>query len=227
VTTELTRGAYEKLGAARRVECIRNGYDPAVVPLPRRDPRVTLIHFGNCYGQRNLEPFLRALAAVVHRRGLPPASVRLLNLGRVAESDLALARELNIAGHFEHTSVIPYAEGIDIVAGADLALVPGFGDEPWFIPGKLYDYLLARTPILAVSQSDEIARILESTRLGWTYPKQDGASFERRIEQAIDARAEGRALLTPDSTALAALSARATAGELAGLFESVTSHSPS
>lgn len=222
VTTESTRERYASLGASRRVECIRNGFDPAIVPSKLRDGAVTLIHFGNCYGERNLAPFLRALAAVVARRKLGPEEVRLVNLGRVAEEDLALARSLRVERHFSFRAVLPYKEGIDRVAGADLALLPSFGDEPWFLPGKLYDYLLARTPILGASSSRELARILASTRLGWTYPPGENDPLERRIEEAIDARAAGRPLVVPDDAAIDALSAQRAAGQLARLFDDVT-----
>jgi hypothetical protein len=229
VTTESTRDRYAAMGAARRVECIRNGFDPAYAPAPSPrapDAPFTLVHFGNCYGERTLAPFLRALADVVDRRKLGPERVRLVNLGRVAEEDLALARSLGLEAFFTYRTVLPYAEGIAHVAEADLALLPSFGDEPWFLPGKLYDYLLARTPILAASTSRELAAILDRTRLGWTYPPGASEPVARRIEQAMDARASHTPLVAPDDAAIDAMSARATAAALAKLFEDVT-RSPS
>ncbi|WP_437490013.1 glycosyltransferase [Sorangium sp. So ce1014] len=222
VTSEMTRDAYAARGIARRVASIRTGFDPDAAVAPRRDGAVTLVHFGNCYGERTLAPFVRALAAVARRRSLGPGAIRLLNLGRVAKSDLLLAEELGVSRLIEHRTVLPYAEGLGLVAGADLALLIGFGDEPYLLPGKLYDYLLARAPILAVSPSPEVARILEATRLGWTHAAGDAAAIERRVEDAVDARAAGRPLVEPDDEALSGLSARATAGALARLFEDVT-----
>ncbi|MGK3964832.1 glycosyltransferase [Sorangium sp. So ce118] len=221
VTSEMTRDAYVERGIARRVACIRTGFDPDAAFAPRRDEAVTLVHFGNCYSERTLAPFVRALAAVARRRSLGPGAIRLLNLGRVAKSDLRLAEELGVSRLFEHRAVLPYAEGLGLVAGADLALLTGFGDEPYLLPGKVYDYLLARAPILAVSPSPEVARILDATRLGWTHAGGDAAAIERRIEDAVDARAAGRPLVEPDLAALSGLSARATAGALARLFEDV------
>lgn len=221
VTTEATRERYAVMGAAKRIELIRNGFDPSTVVTPKRDARVTLVHFGNCYGERALGPFIRALATVVRRRGLGQDAIRLVNLGRAASEDLALARELGVLDLVEVQTVLPYAEGINVVAGADLALLPSFGDEPWFLPGKLYDYLLARTPVLAASTSPELGRILARTGLGWMVAPSDRAALEHRIEEAVDARAEGRSLIEPDEAAIEAMSARATAGELARLFEDI------
>lgn len=222
VTTETTRDEYARMYPWARVECVRTGFDAEMRVEPRRDQAVTLVHFGNCYGERSLAPFLRALAAVVRRRALAPGSIRLLNLGRVARGDLDLASALGVAPFFEHRTVLPYAEGIGLVAGADLALLPGFGVEPWFLPGKLYDYLLARVPVLAASTSPELGRILETTRLGWACSTDDIEAITGHIDAAVTARAAGQRLVDPDPDAIEALSARASAGELADLFDHVT-----
>jgi hypothetical protein len=226
VTSETTRDAYARLAPGLRVECVRNGFDPAVRVSPRRGDRATIVHFGNCYCGRTLEPFLRALAAVARRRGLGPTDVRLLNLGRVAEEDLRLAAELGIGALFEHATVMPYAEGLGVVAGADLALLQGYGDDPWFLPAKLYDYLLARVPVLSISTSAELASILERTRLGAAHDASDLAALERGIEAALDARAAGRRLASPDEAELEALSARAAAAKLARLLDELAPAHP-
>jgi len=220
-TTETTRDAYAERAPGARVVCVRSGFDDTAPVAPRRDDAVMLVHFGNCYGERSLAPFLRALAAVTRRRALAPGAIRLLNLGRVTREDLALAAELGVGSLFEHQTVLPYAEGLALVAGADLALLPSFGSEPWFIPGKFYDYLRARAPILAASAPPEIEKLLGATRLGWSHPAEDTEALARRIDEAIEARAHGRPLVEPDADALAALGTRATAGQLARLLDEV------
>jgi hypothetical protein len=225
VTSEAIRDDYARRAPWARVVCVRSGFDdPGPIPQRREGP-LTLVHFGNCYGERSLAPFLRALALVARRRALPPGSLRILNLGRVARGDLDLAADLGVAPMFEHRTVLPYAEGLALVAGADLALLPSFGAEPWFIPGKLYDYLRVQAPILAASASPEIERLLAATRLGWAHPAGDTEALAGRIEHAIAARGSGGRLVEPDLEALAALSTRATAGQLARLLEDVAPRS--
>jgi hypothetical protein len=219
-TTEAVRDEYQRRLPGARVACVRSGFDDVPV-APRRSDAITLLHFGNCYGDRSLAPFLRALALVARRRGLGPGSLRLLNLGRVAQADLDLAERLGVAARFEHRAVLPYAEGLELLAGADLALLPSFGAEPWFIPGKLYDYLRVRAPILAESAPPEVARLLAGTRLGWTHPAEDTELLAGRIEDAVDARARGVPLVEPDPAALAALTTRATSAALARVFDEV------
>lgn len=222
VTSEATRDKYLEIGAAKRVECIRNGYDPAVVVEPRHSNRFTLVHFGNCYANRTLEPFLRAAARAVQDGLVDRNDFRILNLGRVAECDLNLTKQLGIADQFEYRPVLPYEEGLGIVAGADLALLLAFGDEPWFIPGKLYDYVSARTPMLCLSSSVELDELVARTGIGWAYAADDVAAMAKRIGDAYEARKHGRRLGEPNQNVIESLSARNGAQRLAALFDEIT-----
>jgi Glycosyl transferase 4-like domain len=222
VTSEATRDKYISLDAAKRVECIRNGYDPAVLVEPRRSDRFTLVHFGNCYANRTLEPFLRAAARAVQDGLVNRDNFRILNLGRVAECDLNLTKELGLADQFEYRPVLPYEEGLGIVAGADLALLLAFGEEPWFIPGKLYDYVTARTPMLCVSSSSELDALVARTGIGWAYAANDFAGMAKRIGDAYEARKQGRRLGEPNQSVIESLSARNGAQRLAELFDEIT-----
>lgn len=221
VTSETTRDEYAARGHASRVECIRNGYDPAIRVVPRASSRFTLVHFGNCYANRTLAPFLRAAARAIEIGSLDRKNFSILNLGRVSEQDLTLARELGIAEQFEYRTVLPYEEGLAIVAGADLALLLAFGDEPWFIPGKLYDYAAVRTPILAVSTSPELDGLVERMGLGWVHPAADCDALARRIVDVWEARRLTRKIVQPNDEVIESLSARNGAKKLAALFDEV------
>lgn len=222
VTTEATRDKYAAMGHARRIECIRNGYDPALNIVPKPADVFTMVHFGNCYGRRSLSSFLKAAAQLVHHGKIDRTNLRILNLGRVSEEDLALAKELGIADQFEFRTVLPYDEGLAVVAGANLALVPAFGDDPWFIPGKFYDYVAARTPILAISTSPELDALVENTALGWVHSATDIDGLAKRILTAWETRNRGQTLVEPNESVIASLSARNGAKKLAKLFNEVT-----
>jgi Glycosyl transferase 4-like domain len=222
VTTETTRDKYAALGHAQRVECIRNGYDPASNIIPTPAEAFTMVHFGNCYGRRSLGPFLRATARMIQGGQIDRTNIRILNLGRVSEEDLALAKECGIADLFEFRTVLPYDEGLAIVAGAHLALVPAFGDDPWFIPGKFYDYVAVRTPILAISTSPELDGLVERSGLGWVHSANDIDGLARRIATAWEARTRRQTLVEPDESVIESLSVRNGAKKLAKIFDEVT-----
>jgi hypothetical protein len=129
---------------------------------------------------------------------------------------------LGIAGQFEYRTVLPYEEGLAIVAGADLAWLLAFGDEPWFIPGKLYDYVAVRTPILSLSTSPELDGLVERSGLGWAHLATDIDALARRIVSVWEARKAGRRMIEPNEDLIESLSARNGAKNLAALFNEVT-----
>ncbi|EDM80174.1 hypothetical protein PPSIR1_36027 [Plesiocystis pacifica SIR-1] len=209
-----------------RLTAIRNAFDPAdqpTTPEPSSraaDEPLHLLHFGNCYGPRRVETMLHAMAEL--RRERPDAPPVLLeNLGRVGTADLELAERLGLSESFRHGVFVPFAEGLERLARADLAVLVAYGDETLYIPAKLYDYLLARAPIACISQPGELADIVEGTGAGKSIRPGDVAGARALLEAAIDARAEGRRAFTPDEDALRSFGAPATARALAGLLDAV------
>lgn len=93
LTSEDAADAYRRLFgsiAPQHFTVIRNSFEPALRPPAQpRAARPTIVHFGNCYDPRTLAPVLRAIAEL--RRQGSAARLRLLNLGRVRESDVKLA----------------------------------------------------------------------------------------------------------------------------------------
>ncbi len=223
---ETVLAAYRELYAdlpADRMTAIRNAFDPEDRPpqtdTPREGP-IRLLHFGNCYGPRRLETMLRAIALVRTRRPDAPEII-LENLGRVGTADLELAAELGLTESFRHGVFVPLAEGLARLAAADLAVLVAYGDETFYIPAKLYDYLVARAPIACITQPGELAEIVESTGAGQALRPGDVEGAAALIERSIDARARGQRAFVPDEHELDRYSARESARALAAVLDSL------
>lgn len=217
---EAYRRAYDL--PPERVRCIYNSFDPEHRPAPPRERTgpVTLVHFGNVYGERRLDTVLRAVARLRERRGVAPDALRIVNLGRVAEDDVALAGELGVGGFLEARPVVPYKEGLEVLAGADLQILLGYGEETLFVPAKLYDYFVSGSPILCVAPAgSELSGIVERTGAGRSVDPADVEGTAGAIAAAIDARAGGPPIAHRDEDAIARFSAPRTAEELAKLLD--------
>ncbi|MEQ9318788.1 MAG: glycosyltransferase, partial [Polyangiaceae bacterium] len=165
LTSETAAEAYRRAypDIAGRIGRIYNSFDPAQRPPPPSRPHdgpVTLVHFGNCYGIRRMETVIRAISALARAEGLTPERLRLVNLGRMAEKDVRLAEELGVGDYLEARPVVPYEEGLRILARADLQVLLAYGEETLFVPAKLYDYLLTGAPILCVAPASELTDIV-------------------------------------------------------------------
>jgi glycosyltransferase involved in cell wall biosynthesis len=92
--------------------------------------------------------------------------VRFVNYGEVRPDDLALAARLDLATSIELPGYVHYADAARVLSRAHVLLLEQRNDESVQIPGKLYDYLLARRPILSLSRNPELAEVLAATQAG-------------------------------------------------------------
>jgi hypothetical protein len=78
-----------------------------------------------------------------------------------------LAQSLGVVGHVqEHPQRVPYFEALQVLCDGHMLLLPGSND-PQYTPSKLYPYILAGRPLLAVLNSKSSAcEILRSTNAG-------------------------------------------------------------
>lgn len=78
-----------------------------------------------------------------------------------------LAHLLSVAEHVqEHPQRVPYFEALSVLRDAHMLLLPG-SDCPQYTPSKLYPYILARRPLLAVlNERSGACEVLRSTNAG-------------------------------------------------------------
>lgn len=157
-----------------RVTVVPNGCDPAELPetSPARDV-FTLVHAGSFYGPRSPEPLLAAVAAALEAEPSMRGSVRVRLLGSEDARNEALlgaaTRRLGLEDVVERAGQVPRGESLAAIRGATaLALVTDAREAgEGLIPLKLYEYLAAGRPVLALTPADgEAGRLLRATDAG-------------------------------------------------------------
>jgi glycosyltransferase involved in cell wall biosynthesis len=205
---------------ADKIVTITNAFEPRELAHEPRYERLTLIHFGNCYGARTLGPVLHALALLRDRGRVNPREVVLRNLGRIGRADLELAASLGLAEQLEHEIAVPYEQGLAALARADLLLLLSYGREQLFLPAKLFDYMAAGAPILCVAPPSELSEIVEATRIGRSCDPEDVEGCAAIIMAAAERRRGlGELLREPSGAALEPYTAAATTAALARLLD--------
>lgn len=197
--------------AARQLSLVLNGIDhiePPAAPAPAGRP-LRILHAGSL--NRDAQPFLAALAAVRARLGLPAGALQVEFLGRygmLASPPLAeLARRHGLE---DAVVVTPWAEQAvahQRIREADLLLLffDGYAEA---IPYKLFDYLGARKPILAVVDAHgEAAAMLRQVGGHFVVPANEAGAIEPLLEDALRSARAGAA--AGDDCLLQAWSTRA------------------
>lgn len=89
----------------------------------------------------------------------------------------------------EHTDRVPYFQALHLLRQADLTVVPG-SDDPAYTASKLYPYILARRPLVAVfNAASSVVDVLAATGAGVA------VTFETAPDE-VDLRARVGAALT-------------------------------
>jgi glycosyltransferase involved in cell wall biosynthesis len=167
------------------------------------------------------------MARLRDERKLGPGGIRFLVFGRLDHADdHAAVRELGLEGDVTVSGKIPYAEGMAALRRADVLYLPAFGDETFYIPGKLYDYFLAGRPILCETSSVEMERILSRTGTGVCVRRGDEDAVLGHLRRALDARHGGPPLARPVRSEIERFSAPAVTAELGALLDEVVGDGP-
>lgn len=84
----------------------------------------------------------------------------------------------------EHSERIPYFEALQCLLDADALIVPG-SDDPSYTASKIYPYILAEKPLLAIfHEKSSVVNVLKSTKAGTVVTFETKAEIEK-IADAI------------------------------------------
>jgi glycosyltransferase involved in cell wall biosynthesis len=177
--------------AAVRFHVVPNGCDPAEFEGTDRelpaDGRFVLLHAGSLYAGRTPLPIFQAVAAAVSRGLIDPArfTLRFLGTNGLQSMDApAACRELGIDHLVEFLPRVQRREGLRQMrsASALLLLQPGHAVST---PGKLYEYLAAGRPILAIAEEGETADLVRRSGFGVSVAPGDQDAIVRALASTM------------------------------------------
>ncbi|HSC91321.1 MAG TPA: glycosyltransferase family 4 protein [Gaiellaceae bacterium] len=156
-----------------RVVTIANGsdFDDFAGIEHRPSDRFRLTHTGSFFGKRSPRPFLEALA----RSGLEDVVARFV--GDFRSSDREWAEGLGLDDRLELLPYVPRRRSLELQRDSEalLLLIPEAGGRGrGVLSGKVFEYLAAERPILAVVPPDgAAAELIRETGAGVVAPPDD------------------------------------------------------
>jgi glycosyltransferase involved in cell wall biosynthesis len=169
-TTGWLAGELEARGAGDRVRVVANGFEPDEYPTASPDAAAfTLIHAGSFYGPRSPEPLLAAVAAALRKEPEMRGVLRLRLIGAEDAANAALLaaaiRRMSLRDVVERCGPVPRREALRAIRSSAAAAVvtdPLEGGRG-LVPLKIYEYLGAGRPVLALAPPDgEAARVVRA-----------------------------------------------------------------
>jgi glycosyltransferase involved in cell wall biosynthesis len=205
-----------------------NGFDPDDYP-PFTEvvhEKFTITYTGSMYGRRNPASLLRAVEELVREGKVDEQRIHLKFIGRFGAEVKTMFDESTLKGAIEVVPYIAHRESIEELLKADclLLVVDESKESSEIVPGKVFEYLGAHRPILALAQEGAIAEILRETKSGTAVPNQDIEAIKQAFVECYANFIYHRKNFVPDEEKIKQYERREVTRRLAGLLDYLQNH---
>jgi len=159
---------------------IRNGYDFELQENENYNAAFTITYTGNFYGGINPVNFLKALNNLVEKDKSKKIAVRLVGVKTHFDIPETLSGKVSVITSVEHT------KAIEIMRKSDaLLLIHPTNGRKGVYTGKLFEYLAALKPIIAlVDEEDVAAELIREANAGYICDNANIQKIEMILEEA-------------------------------------------
>lgn len=172
-----------------KVSVIYNGFDPEDyenLPLEKAYPQdgvFRIVYTGSIYpGYQDPSPLFEAISRLKNEGRITPDRLQVIFYGNNADMS-ALAKQFNISEYIQYGGFLPRQQALHYQRDADALLFLGFESKSLqgILTGKLFEYLFAGPPIMAVGVGvdNTINSVLKETQSGESFGNQVGLIFEK------------------------------------------------
>lgn len=209
----------QNLGREHRLYLQTNGFDPAhFSPTSLPKGKFTITYAGSLYNMHNPEVIYQALNIIEREYPRQRYDMRIIFAGPPESDPMREGAPADI----EFTGPLPHAEMVRKMNESHLLLdfLTADSDEKFSVSCKLYEYMAARRPVLAVTPECSLANDVRGLGLGEVVPCDDPVQVAHAILGFYSDYKAGR-LHTPDNPAINAYSAPSLAREFANIVEDI------
>lgn len=170
----------------RKYDVITNGFDPDDFRIPDRNVAKTfeLTHIGSLNKDRNPDLLWEVLAEICSENKAFSDALCLRFIGKCDVSLFQSLEKHQLSSHTEKTEYMPHDEVLKESAGSQvlLLLLNNTPNVMGIIPGKIFEYLATRRPILCIGPpTGDSARIIREAQAGITCDFNDKKSIRNAL----------------------------------------------
>ena len=208
-----------------------NGFDGEDYPnvAPRTDRVFTVTYTGSMYGKRNPATFLQAVERSVAEGSVDPQSIRLKFIGRFGGDVQKMFQTSSLHERIEVVSYLPHSKSVEELLRSDalLLIVDEADHSEEIVPGKVFEYLGAERPIIALAPEGAIAELIRETKSGFVAANRDIPAIQTAFVECYRNFLYHSRQFEPDREAIRKYDRREITRNLAVLLDNVMSgHTP-
>lgn len=174
VTSNRTKEVFER-STSQPITVITNGFDVEKRGKKTKDAKFSIAHIGSFLSKRNPRVFWKALQELVRDEPDFKDALELKLVGAVSTEILDTIKEFQLDSFLNLVGYVSHEEAVAAQRSAQVLLLIEIDSEQTktIIPGKLFEYMAAERPILAVGPEEtDMENILLQTNTG-VYCKYD------------------------------------------------------
>jgi glycosyltransferase involved in cell wall biosynthesis len=202
---------------------IPNGYDPEdFESLFQPEPnRFIITYAGSLHGTRTLRPVLDVLDRLLQTGVLNREQLRLRILGPAPARVKKELEGSTLDDIVEAPGFVPHRQALAYLMSStvNLSLEISYGGPEEHIPAKVYEYLRAGRPILAISKDGLTPALIKRARAGWSVSPDDRDGLRKIITNVHAEWQLGRDLPRPDPQVVARFDRAHLTQELAKILQ--------
>jgi hypothetical protein len=160
------------------VSVITNGYDTHSITVEGKDALFSISHIGSLLADRNPTILWETLSELIQENEAFSKGFQLNLVGVVSDDVLESIYKNGLNSHLNLVGYVSHDEALRFQMQSQLLLLIEIDSEATkaIIPGKIFEYLVSETPILAIGPKDaDIEQIIKTTNTG-TYFNYDQKS---------------------------------------------------
>jgi glycosyltransferase involved in cell wall biosynthesis len=173
----VSKGIAQDLGSRNpdlvdeRWQWLPNGYDGADfegITTPPSNNKFVITYTGSLYGHRNPYYLLQAVAELMTELADLKKNLKLTFVGRIGGFIEEMLHEPRFEGMIKIVPYVPHQQSIQYLLASDILLLI-IDDAPankGILTGKLFEYLGARKPILALAPEGDAADLIREVKAG-------------------------------------------------------------
>jgi glycosyltransferase involved in cell wall biosynthesis len=164
---------------------ITNGFDTFnTTESISLDNKFSLLHIGMLNNDRNHEILWNVLAEILQENKTFAKNLEIKLIGKVCEEAIESIRKNDLSTYLNHLNYIKHQEVVKHQKSAQVLvlLINNVPSAKGIITGKIFEYLQAKRPILAIAPTNgDLAEIIKNTNSGTVIDFDDTTKLKKTI----------------------------------------------
>ena len=201
------------------ISVITNGFENTSTSERVLDDRFSLVHIGSLLTNRNPEVLWKVVSELVAEHAEFAAQCQIKLVGAVSKDVLASLDNFGLMKYTDEGGYVSHDEALQLQKNAQVLLLVEMNrsETKAIIPGKLFEYLSAKRPILALGpEGSDIKTIIDETNSGQFFTYSEESQIKAQLLKYFRAYSEQK--LEVESVHIEKYSRRELTKEMAALL---------